>query len=791
MAAITFAIEDGREITVPLDGCLKLGSAEGNDVVVEHDRIAGHHAEILKKSDTVFQIRNLDPETGTRINGQRIIEAELHEGDRVAFGPLEGVFHLDANGSEARRPPVEPIQRLQHVFRPTDSTAIDKHQARQELRMLQEQRSRLEATISQLVAERQLQQQASQDQIIEAQKRLACIQSQQSEAERSLAELNKVRDCETETLQTVRAESEALQSQLDGLSVAKADAEAELDHLHQRLHATQIEALHAEEHLGQLLQQRSEAEVSLALLEEERSTQQQVLQRTAAESEQQCRAAQRRQAELDHEIAHLMQAHALQQQTQAQLLAEIDASRTELQKVRDEIEDSRGKLKSLGELHVQAVAKLRLAEKDFVTVDKKRVEADKRIAKLEGTEAKLLQMQKDIREGEGRHSKQLQTLAALAREQEQQQREITSLNEKIAGLKKLKLDHEQAAKTASENVATAKTSLTAFEAESAKVRIDLGNEIAGLAAQVTEARRNLETAEARRTEAEAVGAKLEGLKEHLQKTEAALTASKERLSSLNSAIKKARSESATLDQHLSKLRAAEGGMKMRIEALQSQEKSLEESLSELATREMGARNRFEEIQKLCADAERVAQEQKAEIERSLDASRRQLAQTGCQLSLICGIKKEFEGLYGKLDAMPEGSPDAVNLWHEIERHKAETADVLARLALNPALSGPDAEYGGDEAEPPAGSTPRIHSQDRRTEVGVVRQKTKLAALQQQIAMAEKEEQKRRSRLVELEHHLHEIKAQIAHAEEHLRIARHKSEVVDMARKNGALASEDE
>lgn len=73
-----------------------------------------------------------------------------------------------------------------------------------------------------------------------------------------------------------------------------------------------------------------------------------------------------------------------------------------------------------------------------------------------------------------------------------------------------------------------------------------------------------------------------------------------------------------------------------------------------------------------------------------------------------------------------------------------------------------------------------------TESEVVRQKTKLASLHQQIAMAEKEEQKRRARLIDLERQLRELRAQITHAEEHLRVARYKGDITETARKHGTL-----
>lgn len=95
MAKLTFALEDGQEVIVPLTERITLGRDEDNDVVVNDEQFALRHAEILPHTSGGFEVRDLGSTTGTFVNGHRIESCRLTQGDRLDFGPLTAVLDLE------------------------------------------------------------------------------------------------------------------------------------------------------------------------------------------------------------------------------------------------------------------------------------------------------------------------------------------------------------------------------------------------------------------------------------------------------------------------------------------------------------------------------------------------------------------------------------------------------------------------------------------------------------------------------------------------------------------------
>ncbi len=98
MATLIFYLDDGREIAVPLDGRIKVGSTEGNDVLVEDAGVSPRHAEITHTPSGGYHLRDLGSESGTIVNGDRVVSRDLQHGDEVSFGRLRGRFFLHENG---------------------------------------------------------------------------------------------------------------------------------------------------------------------------------------------------------------------------------------------------------------------------------------------------------------------------------------------------------------------------------------------------------------------------------------------------------------------------------------------------------------------------------------------------------------------------------------------------------------------------------------------------------------------------------------------------------------------
>ena len=109
MPKLTFILEDGQEIIVPLAERITIGNTEQNDVFVEDERVSPHHAELLLNADGSVQLFDLKSTAGTFVNGHRVVSHTLLHGDQLAFGPLKAVLDLElpsAPAAKTRRVPV-------------------------------------------------------------------------------------------------------------------------------------------------------------------------------------------------------------------------------------------------------------------------------------------------------------------------------------------------------------------------------------------------------------------------------------------------------------------------------------------------------------------------------------------------------------------------------------------------------------------------------------------------------------------------------------------------------------
>lgn len=95
MAKITFILDDGEKVEVPLAGDLTIGRVEGNDIVVDDPRISSQHAEVKRLDGGNFEVRDLDSKGGTLVNGEPVTVRKLAHGDKISFGPLSAEFEVE------------------------------------------------------------------------------------------------------------------------------------------------------------------------------------------------------------------------------------------------------------------------------------------------------------------------------------------------------------------------------------------------------------------------------------------------------------------------------------------------------------------------------------------------------------------------------------------------------------------------------------------------------------------------------------------------------------------------
>jgi pSer/pThr/pTyr-binding forkhead associated (FHA) protein len=87
------AIEDGDEIVVISvgEGSLRLGRGQASDVVLEDRSVSRRHAVVTRRGEEVvlWDDRSLN---GVQVNGKRITQAVLENGDAILLGEVQMRF---------------------------------------------------------------------------------------------------------------------------------------------------------------------------------------------------------------------------------------------------------------------------------------------------------------------------------------------------------------------------------------------------------------------------------------------------------------------------------------------------------------------------------------------------------------------------------------------------------------------------------------------------------------------------------------------------------------------------
>jgi len=86
-----------RSYQVELGPFLTLGREPSNHIILDDDFVSQRHLRIEKR-DTGFQLRDLRSRNGTLVNGTRVIEAQLSDGDRIRVGAVELCFAVHKAG---------------------------------------------------------------------------------------------------------------------------------------------------------------------------------------------------------------------------------------------------------------------------------------------------------------------------------------------------------------------------------------------------------------------------------------------------------------------------------------------------------------------------------------------------------------------------------------------------------------------------------------------------------------------------------------------------------------------
>ena len=83
--AVKNAYDHTESDLVLVPGILALGQAEGNDIQITTSGVSPYHAKIITYFQESYLI-DLDSETGTYLNGRRVMKHSLKAGDVIQLG---------------------------------------------------------------------------------------------------------------------------------------------------------------------------------------------------------------------------------------------------------------------------------------------------------------------------------------------------------------------------------------------------------------------------------------------------------------------------------------------------------------------------------------------------------------------------------------------------------------------------------------------------------------------------------------------------------------------------------
>jgi pSer/pThr/pTyr-binding forkhead associated (FHA) protein len=102
---ILSGVLEGKVIDL-IEERITMGRALDNMIRLEDGTISHHHAMLLQDG-TDFKLRDLNSTNGTRVNGMRIVETRLQNGDAVRLGSVEMRYESDLKKSSQPLPPTQ------------------------------------------------------------------------------------------------------------------------------------------------------------------------------------------------------------------------------------------------------------------------------------------------------------------------------------------------------------------------------------------------------------------------------------------------------------------------------------------------------------------------------------------------------------------------------------------------------------------------------------------------------------------------------------------------------------
>lgn len=648
MAKLTFVLDDGQEVVVPLAEHITIGRGDDNDVVVDDDRISKRHAELVHNADGTIQLFDSNSTAGTFVNGERVRSRTIRHGDELTFGLLTAVIDFTDHPAKGNSPALAPAAA-------EDVTqAVTIHQPVQAGKIATRKRSRGGRPDSN--AQLEMEKARLQPELDTVQKELRDWQ-EQSAAEHAM---------HLARIDSLRAEEERL------TPIKTAVHEAETAH-GAWLQSIQSLATRHEEHTASLQRLTTQHEEKAADLQ--RLGQNEI----AARHELEGLATHRDQA-----LAHLHQIRAESVQDETAI--------NDLRRQLAELETRSHQSREIFEIRAD---QLKAAEKKIEQLSHHRAQIEAHIHELTGTEEKLVQARAHCQEAEAQHATLTAAIAALGLDQQRSTAAVQDIESNIATLQQ---SHQQAVVSRQHDA----ESLQHLQNQLAACQKDLATRSAELAAETQQ----LAQTQARHAELDQQCQALADTAQKLTVVQTQLATAEEQLVKVQTTSAALEAQIAEVNPVMKTLAAEESAAKGRIAVLHARQVDLRAELTQLDASERSHRTRFEEVFQLVSEAEKEHAAQQQQHASSLESARTDLADLLSHLQPLREWKEAMDLLYARLATLPQDSTEARDLWHEIEREKAglheliTTARTQAQAGATPAPLPPSAPPVTVEPEPP-------------------------------------------------------------------------------------------
>lgn len=121
MQAILVPVNGGRPIRLEKDVTVVGRRRWVCDIYLDDPTISKFHCLVMRSADEMFYVRDLGSANGTQVNGRKITEEALLDGDEVSFANLSYHLRLVASASDSVsfiNPPTNPDQTIE--VKPSD-----------------------------------------------------------------------------------------------------------------------------------------------------------------------------------------------------------------------------------------------------------------------------------------------------------------------------------------------------------------------------------------------------------------------------------------------------------------------------------------------------------------------------------------------------------------------------------------------------------------------------------------------------------------------------------------------